>query len=158
MDMYVSFSVLHLPHTHIFAVLRRIRLAIIQHIPLLAKQLGRDFFTDKLSSLCVGWLGDDISTIRQAAAKNLKDLTALFGSSWACEFLVPSIAEIRLHSSYLRRLTAVQACSMMSTVMEPDVAQTELLPMVLEMASDTVRGLFSCFQGSFCSKSSHFLF
>lgn len=32
----------------------------------------QDFFTEKLSSLCVGWLGDDISTIRQAAAANLK--------------------------------------------------------------------------------------
>uniref|UniRef100_A0A7S4JZK8 Uncharacterized protein n=1 Tax=Odontella aurita TaxID=265563 RepID=A0A7S4JZK8_9STRA len=50
----------------------RIRLAIIQHIPLLAKQLGEDFFSEKLSSLCVGWLGDDISSIRQAAATNLK--------------------------------------------------------------------------------------
>ena len=114
-------------------------MAIIQHIPLLAKQLGRDFFTDRLATLCVGWLGDDISTIRHAAAKNLKDLTAVFGTSWACEYLVPSIAEIRLHSSYLRRLTAVQACAMMATEMDPDVAKTELLPMVLEMASDTVR-------------------
>jgi serine/threonine-protein phosphatase 2A regulatory subunit A len=50
----------------------RIRLAIIQHIPLLAKQLGREFFTEKLSSLCVGWLGDDIAMIRQAAASNLR--------------------------------------------------------------------------------------
>ena len=50
----------------------RIRLAIIQQIPLLAKQLGKDFFTEKLTSLCVGWLGDDIASIRQAAATNLK--------------------------------------------------------------------------------------
>jgi serine/threonine-protein phosphatase 2A regulatory subunit A len=50
----------------------RIRLAIIQHIPLLAKQLGKEFFTEKLAALCVGWLGDDIATIRQAAASNLK--------------------------------------------------------------------------------------
>jgi serine/threonine-protein phosphatase 2A regulatory subunit A len=117
----------------------RIRLAIIEHIPLLAKQLGRDFFTDKLSRLCVGFLGDDISTIRYAAAENLKHLTLVFGSDWACEYLVPSIVDIRQHSSYLRRLTAVHACSRMAGEMDPGVAQTELLPMILEMASDTVR-------------------
>jgi serine/threonine-protein phosphatase 2A regulatory subunit A len=119
-------------------LLCRIRLAIIQHVPLLAKQLGRDFFTDKLSSLCIGWLGDDIATIRQAAAKNLKELTAVFGTDWSCEHLVPAIEEIRLHTSYLRRLTAVQACALMAVEMDPDVAKTELLPMLLDMSSDIV--------------------
>ena len=67
------------------------------------------------------------------------ELTALFGTEWACEHLVPSISDIRLHASYLRRLTALQACSKMAGKMDPDIAQTELLPMVLEMACDTVR-------------------
>jgi len=116
----------------------RIRLAIIQHIPLLARQLGIDFFTEKLASICVGWLGDDISTIRGAAAQVLKDLTALFGSDWACEYLLPSIEEMRQHPSYLRRLTAVQACARMAVEMEPEIAITEVLPTVLDMATDTV--------------------
>lgn len=119
----------------------RIRLAIIEHIPLLAKQLGRDFFTEKLVSLCVGWLGDDIATIRTAAAANLKHLTALFGTEWATENLVPSILEIRKHDSYLRRLTALQACSMMATEMAQDVASLEILPLILEMATDIVSGV-----------------
>jgi len=50
----------------------RIRLVIIENIPLLARQLGKDFFTDKLAALCVAWLGDQIASIRKAAAKNLK--------------------------------------------------------------------------------------
>ena len=116
----------------------RIRLAIIQHIPLLAKQLGVDFFSEKLASLCVGWLGDDISSIRHAAAVNLKELTAIFGAAWANEHLVPSISEIKQHQSYLRRLTAVQACSMMATAMDPVQARVELLPMILDMATDAV--------------------
>ena len=116
----------------------RIRLAIIQHIPLLAEQLGKDFFSEKLASLCVGWLGDDISSIRQAAAKNVKDLTALFGTEWATEYLIPSIKEISQHQSYLRRVTAVQACALMSTEMEAEVVNMELLPMVLQMSVDLV--------------------
>lgn len=124
----------------------RIRLAIIQHIPLLAKQLGIEFFTEKLAAICVGWLGDDISTIRGAAARVLKDLTALFGSDWACEYLMPSIEEIRHHPSYLRRLTAVQACAQMAVEMEPEIASTEVLPMVLEMATDNVSILMRMLQ------------
>jgi serine/threonine-protein phosphatase 2A regulatory subunit A len=116
----------------------RIRLAIIEHIPELAKQLGKDFFTDKLASICVGWLGDDISTIRGAAATNLKELTAVFGTAWACEYLIPSIEDIRHHPSYLRRLTAVQACAQMALEMDPEVARTEVVPILLDMATDTV--------------------
>lgn len=116
----------------------RIRLAIIQQIPFLAKQLGKDFFTEKLTSLCVGWLGDDIASIRQSAAANLKALAALFGTDWAIDYLIPSIVEIRQHRSYLRRLTALQACSMMATVVDADAARSEMLPLVLEMATDGV--------------------
>ena len=116
----------------------RIRLAIIQHIPLLAKQLGKEFFTEKLSSLCVGWLGDDIASIRQAAAANLKELTALFGTEWAIQHLLPSIVEIRENKSYLRRLTALQACAMMATVMDAQAARSEMLPLVMDMSADVV--------------------
>ena len=116
-------------------------MAIIQQTPLLAKQLGKDFFSDKLSSICVNWLGDDIATIRDAATKNIKELTALFGTSWACDFLLPSIDEIRQNSSYLRRLTAVQACERMASELDPAIVQTEVLPLVLEMATDTVANI-----------------
>lgn len=123
---------------HTPPIVVRIRLGIIQQIPLLAKQLGRNFFTDKLASICVTWLGDDISTNRDAATTNLRQLTALFGTDWACEYLMPSIDEIRRHPSYLRRLTALQACARMAVEMDPAVAQTEVLPLLLEMATDTV--------------------
>jgi len=119
----------------------RIRLAIMNHIPPLAKQLGRDFFNDKLISLCVDWLGDDISTIRQAATSNLKELTVIFGAEWAIKHLIPSLEGVRHHRSYLRRLTAVQAFSSIATVMEPELAQTEVLPIVLEMSTDNVANI-----------------
>jgi len=116
----------------------RIRLSIIQQIPLLADHLGRDFFTERLASLCVGWLGDDIATIRHAAAVNLKELTALFGTEWTMSALIPPIADMRHHESYLRRLTALEACALMSTKMDPDTARLHALPLVLEMATDAV--------------------
>lgn len=39
----------------------RVRLAIIEYIPLLASQLGVSFFDDKLGALCMQWLEDKVS-------------------------------------------------------------------------------------------------
>jgi hypothetical protein len=38
----------------------RVRLAIIEYIPLLASQLGVGFFDDKLGTLCMQWLEDKV--------------------------------------------------------------------------------------------------
>ena len=38
----------------------RVRLAIIEYIPLLALQLGVSFFDDKLRALCMNWLEDQV--------------------------------------------------------------------------------------------------
>ena len=67
-----------------------------------------------------------------------KELAALFGTDWAIDFLIPAIIEIRQHKSYLRRLTALQACAMMATVVDADASRSEMLPLVLEMATDGV--------------------
>lgn len=38
----------------------RVRLAIIEYIPLLASQLGIKFFDDELGALCMQWLQDKV--------------------------------------------------------------------------------------------------
>jgi len=116
----------------------RIRLAVIERIPLLAKQLGSDFFDDRLLGLCVGWLGDDISSIREAAAKNQKELTALLGTEWSIQNLFPRVRQVMEHPSYLRRMNAVQAMALMATAMDVNSAQVEVLPILLEMHYDPV--------------------
>ena len=116
----------------------RIRLAVIERIPLLAKQLGSDFFDDRLLSLCVGWLGDDISSIREAAAKNLQELTTLLGTEWSVQNLFPRVRQVMEHSSYLRRMNAVQAVALMATAMDANSARMEVLPILLEMHYDPV--------------------
>jgi serine/threonine-protein phosphatase 2A regulatory subunit A len=116
----------------------RIRMAVIERMPLLAKHLGKDFFNDKLLELCVGWLGDDISSIREAAAKNLKELTTLLGSEWSIQHLLPRVKAMMENPSYLRRMNAVQGIVYMATAMDINNAQLEALPILLEMACDTV--------------------
>jgi serine/threonine-protein phosphatase 2A regulatory subunit A len=126
----------------------------MQHIPLLAKQLGKVFFTERLVALCIGWLGDDISSIRQAATENLKELTGIFGSEWAAEFLLTGLGDVRRHRSYLRRLAAVNAFTLMGTVMEPAYTRTEILPLILLMATDNV-SLYRMLKPTFPVPGSH---
>ena len=66
-------------------------------------------------------------------------MTNIFGSDWAIEYLLPPLGEIMRHQSYLRRLSAVQALVLMAAVMDPpEYATTEILPLVLLMATDSV--------------------
>uniref|UniRef100_A0A0A9DTX7 Pco067871 n=1 Tax=Arundo donax TaxID=35708 RepID=A0A0A9DTX7_ARUDO len=67
----------------------RVRLAIIEYIPLLACQLGVGFFDDKLGALCMQWLEDKVFSIRDAAANNLKRLAEEFGPEWAMQHIIP---------------------------------------------------------------------
>jgi serine/threonine-protein phosphatase 2A regulatory subunit A len=87
----------------------RVRQAIIEYIPLLATQLGKDFFDEQLSSLCMSWLGDTVYSIREAATINLKKLTEVFGVEWARTQIVPKVVAMGSHPNYLYRMTTVQA-------------------------------------------------
>jgi serine/threonine-protein phosphatase 2A regulatory subunit A len=83
----------------------RVRLAIIEYIPLLASQLGVKFFDEKLATLCMGWLGDTVFSIREAATHNLKKLTEVFGVDWASEAIIPRIMAMGTNPNYLYRMT-----------------------------------------------------
>ncbi len=89
----------------------RVRLAIIEYIPLLASQLGVDFFDEKLSTLCMSWLGDTVFSIREAATQNLKKLTEVFGVEWASEAIIPKVMAMGQHPNYLYRMTTCFAIS-----------------------------------------------
>lgn len=87
----------------------RVRLAIIENIPLLASQLGVDFFNEKLSGLCMTWLGDSVFSIREAATSNLEKLVKVFGPEWAKKNIIPKIVALANHTNYLYRMTTVFA-------------------------------------------------
>lgn len=97
----------------------RVRLAIIEYIPLLASQLGVKFFDEKLSALCMGWLGDTVFSIREAATHNLKKLTEVFGVEWASEAIIPKVMAMGNHPNYLYRMTtcfAITVCTKLSVI------------------------------------------
>ncbi len=69
----------------------RVRLAIIEYIPLLASQLGANFFDEKLGPQCLKWLEDSVYSIRDAATVNLQRLAQEFGPEWARTSLVNQV-------------------------------------------------------------------
>ncbi|CAJ2506072.1 Uu.00g002020.m01.CDS01 [Anthostomella pinea] len=116
----------------------RVRLAIIEYIPLLASQLGVKFFDEKLSGLCMGWLGDTVFSIREAATHNLKKLTEVFGVEWASEAIIPKVMAMGSHPNYLYRMTTCFAISTLSTVVSLDVIGKSILPMLDKLVEDDI--------------------
>ncbi|KAL1995603.1 hypothetical protein VTN49DRAFT_1790 [Thermomyces lanuginosus] len=116
----------------------RVRLAIIEYIPLLASQLGVKFFDEQLSNLCMGWLGDTVFSIREAATQNLKKLTELFGVAWANESIIPRVLGMGQHPNYLYRMTTCFAISTLAPVLNLNIIENSILPMLERLATDPI--------------------
>jgi len=114
----------------------RVRLAIIEYIPLLASQLGVGFFDDKLGALCMQWLQDKVHSIRDAAANNLKRLAEEFGPEWAMQHIVPQVLEMVNNPHYLYRMTILRAVSLLAPVMGSEITCSKLLPVVMTASKD----------------------
>lgn len=116
----------------------RVRLAIIKYIPLLASQLGVKFFDEKLSNLCMSWLGDSVFSIREAATQNLKKLTEVFGIDWAKDAIIPKVMAMGQHPNYLYRMTTCFAVSTLATVVNLQVIENAILPMMDKLLADEI--------------------
>lgn len=127
----------------------RVRLAIIEYMPLLAGQLGVEFFDEKLNSLCMTWLVDhgkllllsflvvflhvmvswyvicliSVYAIREAATLNLKKLVEKFGPDWAQKTVIPKVLAMSRDQNYLHRMTClfcINVCSQFYLIMIVD--------------------------------------
>lgn len=79
----------------------RVRLAIIEYMPLLAGQLGQEYFNQKLRDLCFNWLNDHVYAIREAATLNMKKIVQTFGTQWAETNIINQILVMYKNSNYL---------------------------------------------------------
>lgn len=111
----------------------RVRLAILEHTPLLAKHLSEDEFTNLLWPNTVKWLGDPVFVVREAAILNIKKLADILGADWAernvLEHLNPGLLT---HMNYLLRVTAVCCYGKLIDVFPARKAEELLLPCILE--------------------------
>jgi len=122
----------------------RVRLAIIEYIPLLAKQLGPQYFNEvtvngeNLSKLSMAWLSDEVHAIREAACINLKNLADVFGEDWAKQVLIPEIKRMQSSQNYLYRLTTLACIGLLAEILDPKLLSSELLQTLLALAEDPV--------------------
>uniref|UniRef100_A0A8C7I315 Protein phosphatase 2 scaffold subunit Abeta n=1 Tax=Oncorhynchus kisutch TaxID=8019 RepID=A0A8C7I315_ONCKI len=116
----------------------RVRLAIIEYMPLLAGQLGVEFFDEKLNTLCMAWLIDHVYAIREAATCNLMKLVEKFGAEWAQNTIVPKVLGMANDPNYLHRMTTLFCINSLSEACGQDITTKHMLPVVLKMSNDQV--------------------
>ncbi|KAE8657452.1 Serine/threonine-protein phosphatase 2A 65 kDa regulatory subunit A beta isoform [Hibiscus syriacus] len=125
----------------------RVRLAIIEYIPLLASQLGVGFFDDKLGALCMQWLQDKVYSIRDAAANNLKRLAEEFGRDWAMEHIIPQVLDMATTSHYLCRnaskdrvanikFNVAKVLQSFVSIVDKSVVEATIRPCLVELSED----------------------
>ena len=129
----------------------RVRMAIIERMPMLAQQLGLGFFNERLCSQCIAWLHDDVYSIRAAAAQNLRALAALFGVEWCSSLVLPQLTAMArrvqldeasgqqvLANPSLHRAMALLALQTLAPALNAELATQQVLPAVLELCRDPV--------------------
>uniref|UniRef100_A0A669B9S6 Protein phosphatase 2, regulatory subunit A, beta a n=1 Tax=Oreochromis niloticus TaxID=8128 RepID=A0A669B9S6_ORENI len=119
-------------------VIRLVRLAIIEYMPLLAGQLGVEFFDEKLNTLCMAWLIDHVYAIREAATCNLMKLVEKFGAEWAQNTIVPKVLGMANDPNYLHRMTTLFCINALSKACGQEITTKQMLPVVLKMSNDQV--------------------
>lgn len=67
----------------------RVRLAIIEYIPLLASQLGVGFFDDKLGALCMQWLQDKVCA--SLPLMYIRERTCVYQGAFMCVYVYANL-------------------------------------------------------------------
>lgn len=116
----------------------RVRLAIIQYMPLLAGQLGEEFFNRNMNRLCLAWLVDHVYAIREAAVQILKQLTEKFGWEWTQARVLPRLMSLAEVGNYLHRMTSLFIINVLIDTCDTSILVNKFLPIVLRLARDHV--------------------
>lgn len=116
----------------------RIKLSVVEQFPVLAKQLGEAFFVDKLNPICITWMSDSIYSIREAAIKNIRSLTEIFGTQWAVQHMIPKLLSLHVDKNYLHRITPLFGMASMAGAVPPDLVKRIFLPVLVTLAQDQV--------------------
>merc|ERR1712113_549712 len=116
----------------------RVRLAVIDCMPSLAKFLGEEQFTSELSGLFMLWLVDPVFSVRDAAAATFKRLSEILGPKWCETNVVPQLQSLLTHKNYLYRISAMLCASTLSEVAGGPLLDKHLVPMAVKMSSDPV--------------------
>lgn len=116
----------------------RVRMAMIEFMPLLANQLGVSFFDKELTQRCAHWLSDDVASIREIAAVNLRKLTEIFGVQWANSQIIHQVEQLSNAQSYLVRITSIHALCEIGFSVDERTRVDRILPAILRQCQDPI--------------------
>ena len=119
----------------------RVRLTIIDYSTIMAKIMSEKLFQEQFGSLCLSWLDDNVFAIREAGIKNLKELTAVLGSSWAEKYVLPKLLGYQSHSNYLLRMTPLFALPLLAPQLSQSALEKTVVPFILNQVADKVANI-----------------
>lgn len=119
----------------------RVRLAIIENIPMMAKHFGVEFFNEKLISLCTAWLVDDIHSIRKASAVNMQKLMEQFGEEWVTSEITPKLEKMHLSTAYSQRMTCCYVLQLIMPGLSTATMERQVFPIITALAGDAVANI-----------------
>ncbi|CAI0552474.1 unnamed protein product [Linum tenue] len=134
---------------------QHVRSALASVIMGMAPVLGKDATIEQLLPIFLSLLKDEfpdvrlniiskldqvnqVYSIRDAAANNLKRLAEEFGPDWAMQHIIPQVLEMFNNPHYLYRMTILRATSLLAPVMGAEITCSKLLPPVVNAAKDRV--------------------
>ena len=120
----------------------RVRLSIVETLPVYARHLGMDMFNARLKDIQARALSDSVAHIRERAILNLQDLAKDFGDEWMKDAILPSVQEAAKGSgpaSYLGRITSLQTVAALAGSMPGGLISEVLVPQIcVPLARDRV--------------------
>jgi len=116
----------------------RVRLAIINAMPDLARYLGEAKFTAELSSLFSTWLMDPVFSVRDALAASFHPVCETLGLQWSVVNIIPQLQVCLDHKNYLYRISAMMSARSLAEAAGAEFIDTHLVPMVVRLTSDPV--------------------
>jgi len=116
----------------------RVRLQVLELMPTFAKQLGPDFFTTHFQAIYLKFVSDGVYSIREALLAGVRDVASVLGASWVEANFLGALLELQEHESYLLRITAIQAVSVLNSLLTPEVQRAAFLPLLKGLVSDRV--------------------
>lgn len=116
----------------------RVRLAVIDCMPSLAKYMGEAQFTQELNYLLQHWLVDPVFSVRDAAAATYRRLSEVLGLPWCEVNIVPQLKTLLDHKNYLYRISAMLCAGTLADLAGGSLLDKQLVPMVVKMSEDKV--------------------
>jgi serine/threonine-protein phosphatase 2A regulatory subunit A len=73
----------------------RVRMAVLENLPLLGSQLEKSFFNERVLSLGLASLSDSVYQVREKACVNIQKLVSVFGQPWCFDYVIPKLEEMK---------------------------------------------------------------